>query len=229
MPFEITPVVVGSGLPAPGTPAEPVNTTTFGPTPAPAPSGIPGTPPSFLQWKYEGEPLGGNDVLIVDFVYPLIATRGVGEHENVITVRRFVAPPPPPPVGDYYTTLIYPFLTSDFMSIGVPTLERGYTMDTTVDGMSVGLSTLESGTLEVTIAFTEYAYSEEVSVGIPTLESGTLEVTIAYIVYVYSDEMSIGIPTLESGTLEVTIEYVVYAFADEMSVGIPTLTAGTLV
>ena len=73
MPFEITPVVVGSGLPAPGTPAEPVNTTSFGPTPAPAPSGIPGTPPSFLQWKYEGDPLGDNDVLIVDFVYPLIA------------------------------------------------------------------------------------------------------------------------------------------------------------
>lgn len=71
MPFEITPVA------------------------PPAENQPPGTPPTFLQWKSAGEPLGDPNVLIVDFVHPLIATRGVGEHENVITVRRADVPPPP--------------------------------------------------------------------------------------------------------------------------------------
>lgn len=64
------------------------------PTPAPAANTPPGTPPTFLQWKSGGEPLGDPNVIVVDFLPPLVATRGVGEHENVITVRVEGTPPP---------------------------------------------------------------------------------------------------------------------------------------
>lgn len=227
MPFEITPVAAGSGLPA-----EPPNTTSFGPTPAPAPGSIPGTPPTFLQWKSAGEPLGDPDVLVVDFLFPLIATRGVGEHENVITVRRYVAPPPPPPIGDYYTSLVYPFLVQDDLSIDGTVLERGTSVRVDYEDFSVEVASLESGTLVVTIAFLSYhpPLPEEMSVEVATLEDGTLVVTISFVTYDNNEDMSIEVAPLVSGTLEVTIEYVVYISPDPdtMSVDVSALTGGTL-
>lgn len=42
--------------------------------------------PNFIQFRADGTNLGGPDADVVDFVYPLVATRGTGENENVVTV-----------------------------------------------------------------------------------------------------------------------------------------------
>lgn len=43
--------------------------------------------PNFIQFRSDGEDLGSNDADTVDFLYPLVATRGVGANANVITVE----------------------------------------------------------------------------------------------------------------------------------------------
>ncbi len=250
MPFEITPVVVGSGQPAPGLPAEPVNTTTFAPTPATTPPGIPGTPPSFLQWKSDGVALGEPDVLIVDFRFPLIATRGVGEHENVITVRRadplitreLMAASTPLLLGGelieaesiFYTSILYPFIFSDEMSAAAVELRSGYILTITSEDVAVPAPALHSGTLVVTIAFLSYTNwpLEEIEVATPALQSGTLVPTIAFISYGPKPEaMEVSTVTLQSGTLVVTINYIDYINwpTEEAEVSTPTLQSGTLV
>lgn len=50
--------------------------------PSQAPEGF----PNFIQFQADGVNLGDPDVDTVDFVYPLIATRGAGENSNVVTV-----------------------------------------------------------------------------------------------------------------------------------------------
>lgn len=50
--------------------------------PSQAPEGF----PNFIQFQADGTDLGGPDADTVDFVYPLIATRGTGENSNVVTV-----------------------------------------------------------------------------------------------------------------------------------------------
>jgi hypothetical protein len=47
---------------------------------------VPSAEPAFLQFQQQGAALGAPNVRVVNFISPLVATRGVGEHENVLTV-----------------------------------------------------------------------------------------------------------------------------------------------
>ena len=55
--------------------------------------------PNFIQFRADGENLGGPDADVVDFVYPLVATRGTGENENVVTVTTAENPSAAAPAG----------------------------------------------------------------------------------------------------------------------------------
>jgi len=248
MPFGITPEDPT------GTPAEPENTTSFAVTPVIAPvAPIPGTPSTFLQWQAGGYDLGLPDVLVVNFRYPLVATRGVGEHENIITVRR--ASPPgssdmmsmsvpailsgelivPPSL--FYTSILYPLFTQDNMSVSVA-LSHGWLLTIGVDPMSTPVPSIQSGTLVPTIAFITYdarPFPDNSQVFVPAVQSGTLVVTIEYLVYdarPFPDNSQVFVPAIQSGTLVVTIEYVIYdnsvTFPDPMQVFVPAIQSGTL-
>ena len=216
--FAITPEIY---VP-PGTPAEPQNSTTFAVSGETFGAPVPGTPPTFLQWQLGGYDLGGPDVLVVNFTYPLIATRGVGEHENVITVRRYLLPPVDsgdpmqvfvPTLIDgtlvenptiFYTSILYPFIFRDAMSVATVALERGNLLTITMEPMAVATPALQSGTLVGTIAFLSYGPTiEAMDVATPVLESGTLVVTINYINYTNwpTEAAKVSTPTLQSGTL----------------------------
>ena len=55
--------------------------------------------PNFIQFRADGENLGGPDADTVDFVYPLVATRGTGENSNIVTVTSDENPYASPAVG----------------------------------------------------------------------------------------------------------------------------------
>lgn len=63
--------------------------------PSQAPEGF----PNFIQFRADGANLGDPDVDTVDFVYPLIATRGAGENSNVVTVTTAENPSAAVPSG----------------------------------------------------------------------------------------------------------------------------------
>jgi hypothetical protein len=273
MPFEITP----EPYVPPGTPVEPENGTGFAITPEPyVPPGTPveplnttsfavegedvstraATPPSFIQWLTGGYPLGGPDVLVIDFRYPLIATRGVGKNENVITVRRahpvgsediaqitvpmLVSGELIEPPSLFYTSILYPFITEDGMSLAVPVPQRSNLITVDADGASVAAPSLQSGTLVVTISFLTYdnslLFPDAAQVFVPALESGTLVASISFVTYdgrPFPDQAQVPVPALESGTLIVTITFVNYTnpllYPDQAQVPVPTLQSGTLV
>ncbi len=52
--------------------------------------------PNYIQFQSDGTNLGLPDADVVDFVYPLVATRGTGENENVVTVTTVDSPSAPP-------------------------------------------------------------------------------------------------------------------------------------
>ncbi len=273
MPFEITP----EPYVPPGTPAEPENGTSFAITPEPyVPPGTPteppnttsfavegtdtttrpATPPSFIEWLSGGYSLGGADVLVVDFVYPLVATRGVGQHENVITVRRarplssedaMTQPVPVPIVGEltepeslYYTSILYPFITQDDMSLPTPTHDDGSNLTIDTDDMALTVPAVTSGTLVATISYITYdnslLFPDTMQHSVPVPQSGTLIVVISYLTYdnslIYPETMQHSVPTLTSGTLVVVISYITYdnslLYPDPMQIPVPTLLSGTL-
>lgn len=59
--------------------------------PSQAPEGF----PNYIQFQADGVDLGLPDVDTVDFVYPLVATRGAGENANVVTVTSASNPSTP--------------------------------------------------------------------------------------------------------------------------------------
>lgn len=63
--------------------------------PSQAPEGF----PNYIQFRADGENLGDPDVDTVDFVYPLVATRGTGENSNVVTVTTAENPSAQVPSG----------------------------------------------------------------------------------------------------------------------------------
>ena len=235
----------------PGAPAEPQNSTTFTPTADTPATGVPGTPPTFIQWQDAGVDLGEPNVLVINFTYPLIATRGVGEHENVITVRRFILPPvlsgdpmqvPVPALESgtlvenptiFYTSILYPFIFSDAMKVGVPTIPRSFIQVETIEATSVTTPHLQSGTLVASISFLSYGPTIELmDVATPHLQSGTLVVTISFLSYGPTIElMDVATPHLQSGTLVVTINFINYTNwpTEASKVLTPTLQSGTLV
>jgi hypothetical protein len=207
--------------------------------------------PGFLQWMQDGEPLGDDQVLVVNFVSPLVATRGVGEHENVITVRLavvsktvddmlvnvpsliegtlIVAP------STFFTSILYPLLVQDGMQVSVAALEHGSLIKFGVDPMQIAVPALESGTLVVTIAFITYdarPHPDTMQVFVPALESGTLQtIVIIYDARPHPDTMQVFVPALQSGTLvRIVINYTNgLAHPDTMQVFVPSLQSGTLV
>lgn len=234
MPFEITP----EPYVPPGTPVEPPNSTSFGVVPAPPPR-VRDTD-SFIQWQSGGYDLGDDKVLVVNFTPPLVATRGVGEHENVITVRRIVPPPPPPPLSIFYTSILYPLLVEDGMSIAMAALQRGYTLQVVNDASQVAVPALQGGTLVATISFITYnnslLFPDNSQITVPVLESGTLVVTISFVTYdarPFPDNSQIPVPAIVASTLVVTINYIDYlnaiTYPDNSQIPVPTLRSGTLV
>lgn len=73
----------------------------FGLTPAGAgfPPQAPDAFPNYIQFRADGTDLGEANADTVDFVYPLIATRGTGENSNVVTVTTAENPSAVAPSG----------------------------------------------------------------------------------------------------------------------------------
>lgn len=246
--FVITPVDVNSDdLPAapPGDPGF-VIAGTGGATPT-----VIDSFPGFIQWMQDNVALGDNQVLTVNFVAPLIATRGVGMHENVITVRLAVVQKTiddmmvaVPGIIDgtlivapstFFTSILYPLLVQDAMSTGLPALEHGSIVRFGIDPMEVFVPALESGTLVVTIAFITYdgrPHPDTMQVPVPALESGTLQtIVVIYDARPWPDTMEVFVPSVQSGTLvRIVINYTNgLAHPDTMQVFVPSLQSGTLV
>ena len=234
MPFEITP----EPYVPPGTPVEPQNSTSFAVAPAPAQKQR--DPDSFIQWQSGGYDLGDDKVLVVNFVYPFLATRGVGEHENVITVRRIVPPPPPPPQSLFYTSIIYPLIVEDAMQVSAVSLLRGYTLQVDVDNSQVTVPALQAGTLAATISFVTYnnslLFPDNSQVTVPAILGATLVVTISYLTYdarPFPDQSQVPVPAIVASTLVVTITFISYVnaltYPDNSQIPVPSLRSGTLV
>ena len=144
-----------------------------------------------------------------------------------------------PPAYEYFTSILYPFIVQDALSVAVGAVQRGTVLGITQDTLSAVVPTLQSGTLVVSISYLTYnrpTFPDTLSTAVPTLQSGTLLVTIAYLTYnqpAFPDTLAAAVPTLQSGTLVVTVNYLDYlngiTYPDTMSVGVPTLTGGTLV
>lgn len=194
----------------------------------------------FVQWQSGGTNLGAPDVRTLNFVDPtgvLTVTRGVGDHSNVITVKlnRQYA---------YFTSILYPFLVQDTLSMALPVAQPSGLFGVTLDTLSLALPLMQSGTLVATLNPLSYTNwrdinPETLSMAIPVAQSGTLVVTINYLDYVNwrdvnPETLSMPVPVAQSGTLVVTISYLDYLNwrdinPETMSMAIPVMQSGTLV
>lgn len=144
----------------------------------------------------------------------------------------------------YYTSLIYPTLIEEAMTVGIPPIVSGLTRSLGNDDMTGPIPVLQSGTLISNITFNVYTngrdFNPDVMSGpLPVLQSGTLVSVVNPVSYTNGrdfgpDIMSGPLPVLQSGTMVVTISYVIYTNgrdfnADTMSVAVPNLQSGTLV
>jgi len=198
--------------------------------------------PLYLQWQDEGVDLGDRGVRVVNFVTDptvWLVTRGVGEQSNVITIGAAPVPPIPPIVYDYsyYTSLFYPYLNEESISVGPPRPTRGWIFPY-VDALNLPPPTIESGTLGVTIVYKSYTNHRDVNPDtmnhpVPPIQSGTLDVTIDYVEYLNLDTMNHPVSTIQSGVLEVVIAYISYEHKrdvnpDTMNHPVTTIQSGSL-
>ena len=138
----------------------------------------------------------------------------------------------------FYTSITYPTITEDSMSMPVPSLRYGTIIPIQQDAMTVGTPTLLSGALTSVVNYISYQNWRDIApdamtVGIPTLLSGALTSVVNPISYQTADAMTVGIPTLLSGALVVTATYINYQnwrdiAPDAMHVATPSLLSGTL-
>lgn len=246
MTFGITPVTVNTGdLPAApaGDPGFTVNSTGGGePQPYP-PMDFAG----FLLFLQDSVSLGDDQVLVVNFVAPLVATRGVGEHENVITVTLQPAPEThdhmafgAPLVLEgtlvdipalFFTSILYPFLVSDAMSFGTDA-ERGSLLKIGIDLMQFAVPAPSAGTLVVVVVtYDGRPHPDLMQFAVPVPSAGTLvTVVVTYDGRPHPDTMQFAVPSPSAGTLVRVV--IVYdnslLHPDTMQYAVPTILSGTL-
>jgi len=108
---------------------------------------------------------------------------------------------------EYFTTVLYPIITEDTISVSLPAPVDGELWYIPDDLLGVSTPTLQSGTLIPTIVYKTYnepLAAESATMTVPTLLSGTLTVTINYITYnepLAAESATMTVPTLLSGTL----------------------------
>jgi hypothetical protein len=138
-------------------------------------------------------------------------------------------------VSTVYTSALYPYVFSEELTVGLPSLEGGYMFSAIQEEVDIGLPSIVSGNLVATINYVTYQDypPEEVDVGLPTIISGNLVATINYVTYqdYPVEEVDVGLPTIISGNLAVTINYVTYQDypPEEVDIGLPTIVSGTLI
>ncbi len=141
----------------------------------------------------------------------------------------------------YFTSLLYPILVEDSLSVSVPTV-RGWLFPF-ADNVSLGVPSIVGGTLLSTLVLLSYTNERDVnpdqlSLSVPSISGGALTVTINYLSYtnerdVSPDQLSLVVPAIQSGSLTVTIAYINYTnerdvAPDTLSLGVPAITAGSL-
>jgi hypothetical protein len=109
------------------------------------------------------------------------------------------------PEYTYFTSALYPYVFSEELTVGLPSLEGGYMFSAIQEEVDITLPTIVSGNLVTTINYVTYQDypPEEIDITLPTIISGNLEVTINYVTYqdYPPEEVDIGLPTIVSGTL----------------------------
>ena len=134
----------------------------------------------------------------------------------------------------YYTTVLYPDLTQDNLSIQSVQINSIQSWDSPNDTMQMAVPTLGNGNLTPTIVYLTYNNwtAEQLQMGIPALGNGNLTVTIAYITYndAVSENITTSVPTITGGTITVTIAFITYnnALEENITTTVPTIIGGTL-
>lgn len=138
------------------------------------------------------------------------------------------------PQTQYFTTAIYSLVVEEKLNIEQPELPTGLMLSEAVDKLTIVAPKLKSGTLDVTVAYTEVdkVPADLLTIAKPLLKSGTLLGAIVYQQYdpALGDPLTITKPLLLSGTMTTSVHYVVYdpAPVDSITLTKPLLTSGTL-
>lgn len=138
------------------------------------------------------------------------------------------------PQTQYFTTAIYSLVVEEKLNIGQPEMPTGLMLSEAVDKLTIIAPKLKSGTLDVTVSYTEVNTLPDdlLTIAKPLLKSGTLLGAIVYQQYdpAVGDPLTITKPLLLSGTMTTSVHYVVYdpAPVDSITLTKPLLTSGTL-
>jgi hypothetical protein len=154
-----------------------------------------------------------------------------------------------PPVyeSDFFSSVLYGYLSVDDLSVGVPEPGEGLlnlsvgvpepgesiSINFSIDNLDIGVPGIEDGTLEETIGFPEVRpLPDTIAISlVPSITGGTLDEVINS--QEFSHELDIlsinNVPSIVGGTLQVVISYVNYAYDhDTLSTSVPAISSGTL-
>jgi hypothetical protein len=138
---------------------------------------------------------------------------------------------------EYFTSVLYPFVVDDSLTIGQLSMVRGVIWENPLDASTIGLPTITAGTLTETIIYRTYNEPlaiDAVAMGVPIMLAGTLVETIAYRTYnepLAVDALAMGVPTIMAGSLVETVVYQNYnnGLIETANVSNPIILSGTLV
>lgn len=133
----------------------------------------------------------------------------------------------------YYTTVLYPELSEDNLSLSSPQINSVQVWENPNDGVEIPHPTIVDGILTAVVNYVTYenAQPDNITAGIPTVRNGTLATIVNYVTYTAEpDNITAGIPNVRDGVLVTTINYVTYnnATADNITAGVPTIMGGIL-
>lgn len=149
------------------------------------------------------------------------------------------------PEAVYYTSLLYPVVVEDRLSLATPGVPAhgSYLFGVPDDDLAMAMPAISSGSL--TLAFNPTGYEnwrdvipDQMQVSVPLITDGSLVTSISYMDYlnwrdVNSDNMQTATPAITGGYLNITIQYVNYANQrdvnpDYMITSTPTIQSGSL-
>lgn len=179
--------------------------------------------PQFIQWEANGALLGEPNVQVIDFVGEGIqATRGEGEHYNVITVRLVQS-------ATYYTSWPYPLFVDEAFDLGVSVPQRGLLWGATSEEFDLDLSVPLGGSVDVILVTYGDALPDEFDLDVSEPVEGTLDDVLVVYEDALPDTFDMGVSVPRSGTLADVLVAYTNALPDDFDLGISIPLTGTLV
>lgn len=135
-----------------------------------------------------------------------------------------------PNASEFFTSVVYPFETTDSLSIPNVTFSSpGTIWRAPEDAATILLPTILSGTLVSTLV-TYNMVTEPLAVDLPAVLSGSLVTTLVTYSMV-TEPLDVSLPAIVSGTLATTISYISYnnGVIENLAPEHPTIISGTLI